>query len=225
MIKKRISAALLLWGITLWIGAHSPRPIAQVPTPVTVARQVPDIETIDLSDWVKEYSKLGITSFRRNELFMKSKSAGYYYVLVAPDEYSTEGATTGVTLRNIDGAKSYLGYGLIFHSDPTPLKQDYAFLIDTVGKRFRVVRHSANDEKRVISWTASLFINSGSQENTLQVRDCGAQTELYINGHLATTVENTFAYKGGAPGLYTDVTNIAFRDLTIDHRGGLPTFK
>lgn len=224
MSKRRQSTAHILLGITLCITFFGSRSNNQTLN-AQVGPQRPDIETIGLEDWVKEFSKLGITSFRNNELFMRAKSAGYYYVLVAPDEYSTDGATTSVTLRNISGTPSRFGYGIIFHSDTTPLKQDYAFLIDTVKKQFRAVRHSDNDETVIVPWTDCAFINSGRQDNTLEVRDRGTTTELFVNGHLVTTVDNTYAFKGGSPGLYTDTTNIAFRNFTIDHKAGLPNFK
>ena len=49
---------------------------------------------------------------------MRVKQKGYYYVLVAPDdeENMSDSATVEVTLRNVSGAGSKLGYGLVFHS-------------------------------------------------------------------------------------------------------------
>ncbi len=176
-----------------------------------------ETEVIELSDWVKPHSQLGITSYRNGEFFMRSKKAdgSYFYVLVAPEDYTSELRTTEVTLRNLNGARSKLGYGLVFHSAPTPLMQDYAFLIDTVRKRYRVVRHSPDDEIRVIQWKASSYINPGRRANTLMVTDRGTTTDLYINGHLVDSVDNTFAYKSGQPGLYTDRTKIGFKNLTV----------
>jgi len=198
---------------------------AQSTKPVSVEPRPSDVETIDLSEWVKEYSKLGITSYRRKEFYMRSKLSGYYYVLVAPDDYSSDGATVSVTLRNVNRRRSRLGYGLIFHSDPTPLKQDYAFLIDTVKRRFRVVRHAANDEKRWIPWTNSSFIKYGRLRNTLVATDKGEETELYINGHYVATIKNTFAFNGGTPGLYTDTINIAFSKFTLSRVPIAPSLK
>lgn len=184
-----------------------------------------ELETIDLEEWVRDYSLYGITSFRNGEMMMRAKRSDYFYVLVAPEDFSTERATTSVTLRNVSGAHSRFGSGIIFHSDPTPLRQDYVFVIDTSQKRFRVLRHSNNHEMTLAKWMASPFINSGKQENTLAVRDLGSTTELYVNGHLVGSVENTFAFKSGVPGLYTDAVNVAFKDFTIDHKAGLPKFK
>ena len=182
-----------------------------------VAAQAPaaDKQIIDLSEWVKKTSKLGTTSFRGGEFFMRAKQRGYYYVLVAPEGYTSEGATVEVTVRNITGGSSRLGYGLIFHSDQTPLTQDYAILIDTVKKRYRVVRHEPDNERTLVAWTSSASIRPGRQANILKAVDRGKTTDLYINGKLVNSVDNTYAFKGGAPGLYTDAVNIAFKSFTI----------
>jgi len=173
-------------------------------------------ETVDLSTWVKENSAYGITEFTNGEFYMASKQKGFYYVLVAPDDYSTGGATTKVSLRNPSEGVSSMGYGLIFHSNPSPLTQDYAFLIDTKKQKYRVVRHEPQKEISVVAWTNSPAIYSGTQENTIEARDKGDSTELYINGQMVTSIKNTYAYKNGVPGLYSgDGVKIAFKDLKI----------
>jgi hypothetical protein len=175
-----------------------------------------DAETVDLSTWVKENSAYGNTEFTNGEFFMSAKQKGFYYVLVAPDDYSTTGATTKVSLRNVDSANSSMGYGLIFHSNPTPLTQDYAFLIDTLKKKYRVVRHEPGKEVSVVAWTNSPLVKDGAQENVLEAHDKGDTTELYLNGQMVTSVKNTYAYKDGVPGLYSgDGVKIAFKDLKI----------
>ena len=176
------------------------------------------VQDVDLSEWVKDFSVYGTTEFTNGEFLMASKQKGYYYVLVAPDDYSTENANTRVTLRNIDNMDSRYGYGLIFHSNPSPLTQDYAFLINTKTKKYRVVRHEPADEKTVVAWTNSAAIKDGSQENVLEVRDkeSDGKVELYINGQLVNTIPNTYGYKGGVPGLYAgDAAKIAFKNLQI----------
>lgn len=177
-----------------------------------------NVQEVDLSDWVKDFSVYGTTEFTGGEFMMASKQKGYYYVLVAPKEYSTDGANTKVTLRNIDNMDSRYGYGLIFHSNPDPLVQDYAFLIDTKKKKYRVVRHEPSDEKTITAWTNSNAIKDGTQENILEARDrpSDGKVELYINGQLVTTIPNTYGYKGGVPGLYAgDAAKIAFKNLQI----------
>ncbi len=181
------------------------------------AQELAGTEEIDISGWVRPDSKLGITSFKGGELFMrcKLKGKGYYYALVAPEEYSSEGSSTQVTLRNVAGLASTLGYGLIFHSNPQPLVQDYAFLIDTVKKRFRVVRHENSEEFPVVPWTSSTSINAGKKSNTLEVKNVGDSVELYINGTMVKTMETPLAFKNGSPGIYTPALNIAFKGLKL----------
>ena len=182
----------------------------------------PGVEQIDLSDWVKENSKLGDTAFRAGKFYMRAKWPDrYYYVLVAPEDYSSVGRSTRVTLQNARGLPTQQGYGLVFHSSPEPLVQDYAFLIDTVTRRYRVVRHKSNNEVRVIKWTRSAFIKPGKRWNLLEVRDRGSHVDLYINRRFLRSIRTPFAYKGGQPGLYTDSTPIAFKDFNLTASDGV----
>lgn len=175
-----------------------------------------DLENVDLSGWVRETSAYGNTEFTGGEFVMSAKKRGFYYVLVAPEEYQTEDADTRVSLRNVDNATGSLGYGLIFHSNPTPLQQDYAFLIDTKRKKYRVVHHEPQKEKAIVTWTASDLIKEGSEENILEVRDVDDQIELYINGTMVTSIKNIYGYSGGVPGLYAgDGVKVAFKNLEI----------
>ena len=177
-----------------------------------------DLTSIDLTMFVKEFAVGGTTELKEGELIMGSKEKRYYYVLVTPDDrkYMTENANTQVTVRNIDDASSSLGYGLIFHSNPTPLQQDYAFLIDTKRKKYEIVHHIPQKESVVTSWTASDAIKGGTEENVLEVRDFPDRIELYINGTMVTSIKNVFGYKGGVTGLYSgDGVKIGFKNLEI----------
>ena len=174
------------------------------------------VEEVDLSTQADQVSVYGTTEFQGDELVMASKQKGYYYVLVADARYDTVGATTRVTLRNMDAGASDLGYGLLFYSSDTPLDDDVAFLIDTKRRRYRVVRHEPGDEVIVTPWTSSNLVNAGSAANVLEARDKGEKTELYINEQLATTITNKDKPSRGAPGLYTgDGIKIAFKQLEI----------
>ncbi|MBC7900968.1 MAG: hypothetical protein H7070_13055 [Saprospiraceae bacterium] len=174
------------------------------------------VQTVDLSEWVKESSPYGTTEYTGGEFIMGAKQKGFYYVLVAPAEYSTDAATTRVTARNISDAATSMGFGLIFHSDPTPLTKDYAFLIDSKKKRYRVVRHEPEKETPVVAWTNSSLIKDGTGENILEIRDKSGTVELYINGQMATSIKNTAGYKGGVAGLYSgDGVKIGFKKLEI----------
>lgn len=184
------------------------------PSPSTEAPG--SVETVDLSKQVIKSSVYGTTEFTNGELLLASKEKGYYYVLVTSDDYKTDRAVTRVTVRNTQLADSDLGYGLVIHSDTKPLEKDYAFLIDSKRKRFRVVRHEPQDEVTVTAWTASKLINEGSEENILEARDKGEKIELYINGQLATTINNKNGPSTGVPGLYAgDGAKIGFKKLEI----------
>jgi len=109
-----------------------------------------------------------------------------------------------------------LGYGLVFHSNPQPLKQDYAFLIDAKKKRYRVVHHVPQDEPVVVRWTNSSAINDGSVANVLEVRDLNGNIDLFINDQKVTSIRNTFGFKGGVAGVYSgDAAKAAFSKLEI----------
>lgn len=173
-------------------------------------------EVVDLSKWVRASSAFGTTEFINGEFQMAAKQKGYYYVLVAPAEYTTESAATSVKVRNINDSASKLGYGLIFLSNPKPLIQGYAFLIDTQRKSYRIVRHEPQKEMVVVAWTKSDAIKAGSQENILEADHKNDMIELKINGQTVTSIRNVYGYQGGVAGLYSgDAAKIGFRDLTI----------
>ena len=175
-----------------------------------------DVEKVDLSMWVDEINAFGTTEMSGDELIMGSKQKGYYYAVVTSTSYNSDDADTRVTLRNIEDASSRLGYGLVFHSNPKPLQQGYAFLIDTKGKKYRVVHHSPQKEMPDVPWTSSTAIKPGKEENTLEVRDLADKIELYINGTMVKSITNVHGYAGGVPGLYSgDGVKIAFKNLEI----------
>lgn len=173
-------------------------------------------QKIDLSEWVKGDTSLGVTEYKNDEFFMSSKKKGYYYVLAAPAKYQTENAVTKVSVRNVNEQDTNLGFGLVVNSNPIPLTQDYAFLIDSEDKKYRVVRHVPQDEITVVGWTNSSAIKDGTETNVLEVRDENKKMNFYINGELVKTVNNTDGYSGGVAGIYTsDALQIAFSDLKI----------
>jgi len=174
------------------------------------------LETVDLSPFAKEFNAYGNTEMAGEELMMSSKNKGFYYVVLAQNIYTSEKADTRVTVRNVDNASGRLGYGLVFHSDPKPLQKDYAFLIDSKNRKYRVVYHTPQNESVVTNWTSSNAINAGAAENTLEVRDLDDKIELYINGTMVTSIKNVHGYSGGVPGLYSgDGVKVAFKNLEI----------
>ena len=175
-----------------------------------------NVHSIDLSGWAKASSADVFTEYTNNELILGTKQKRFYYVLVSQEEDQTENASTRLTVRNSDNADSDFGYGLVFHSNPSPLKQDYAFLIDTKKKRYRVVRHVPQDEPVVIKWTDSGAIKGGTQENILEARDNNGNVDLFINDQKVTSIRNTYGFKGGVAGVYSgDAARAAFSKLEI----------
>jgi hypothetical protein len=160
-----------------------------------------DLNEVDLEIFVKDNSRFGTTSLDNDELTMGAMSKGYYYALAAPANYTTVDSDTRVTVSNPTNAGGTLGYGLIFHSNPLPLQQDYAFLIDAKTGKYRVVRHSPKKEDIVEDWTPSAAINKGTGDNTLEARDADDKVELYINGTMVTSIRNQYGYPNGVVGL------------------------
>lgn len=175
-----------------------------------------EVKSIDLSSWVDETTPWGNTAFADDEFLMSAKRRGYYYVLVAKNGFITDDSNARVTVRNVENANSSLGYGLVFHSSTTPLTKDYAFLIDSKRKKYRVARHEALNEMSVVSWKDSSAIKDGTQENVLEVRDKGDTIELYINNEMVTTIKDQYGQANGVPGLYSgDGAKIGFKKLEI----------
>lgn len=175
-----------------------------------------DVDRLDLSVWPPKFSVYGDTEYRDGELLIASKQKRFYYVLAGTKDQTTDDADTRVTLRNVDDAASLLGYGLVFHSNPTPLQQGYAFLLDTKKKKYRVVHHLPQKEVEDVPWTKSDAIRDGSAENTIEVRDLDDRIDLYINDKMVKSLKNTQGYSGGVVGLYSgDAVKIAFKDLEI----------
>ena len=174
------------------------------------------LSVVDLSDWAKSTSPDVNSEYANGELVLGTKQKGYYYVLISQDEESTENANTRVSVRNADNLDSNMGYGIVFHSNPQPLKQDYCFLIDTKKKRYRVVRHVPQDEPIVVRWTNSSAIKDGTVENVLEVRDNNGNIDLFINDEKVTTIRNTYGFKGGVAGVYSgDAARAAFSKFEI----------
>ncbi len=177
-------------------------------------------ESLDLSQWILSGSNLGRTAMHGDEFLMAAGRRGLFYVIEGTKDQVSIGSRASVVVRNITGAASRIGYGILFHSDPEPLRQGYAFVIDTANQRYRVtqtVRGKKLDEIDVIRWTRSAHIAPGRSANTLTVIDKGLATELYINCKLVNTVANTFAFKNGVIGLFVGTTKkIGFSGLKLE---------
>ncbi len=199
------------------IGNNKP-PIPGEKTPTTSPSPIfnSNARKIDLSSWVAT-SEHGSTTFSGGELTMSAARQSYYYAMCAADTDKTEDATVRVSVKNLNSGNTTLGYGLIFHSNPTPLQQGYALLVDSTKKRFRVVRHEPRKELVVVNWTNSDAINSGSETNKLEVKHKDDINEIFINDKKVTSVRNTYGFKGGVAGLYAaDGIKVGFSNLEIE---------
>ena len=176
------------------------------------------VQKINFADWIPENTEdYGDTEVNGDELTISSKSKNFYYVLMATKYYQTENATTRVTVSNKDLMSSTLGYGLVFHGDTQPLQKDYAFLIDSLRQKYRIVFHAPQKETPAVNWTFSNAIKSGAAENKLEVRDAQGSMDFYINGVKVSTLRNTQGYAGGVVGIYSgDAARATFSALEIE---------
>ena len=172
-------------------------------------------------DWGKLDSAFGHGEYIGGEYQVNSKNAANYYVIISDkvvrDQYVTKNAVTKITVRNTSSTSApHLGFGLIVHSDPTPIKSDYAFLIRTdKDPAYRIAKHDNRIETDIIKWTPFSQIRTGTQPNELEVRSDGKMLEFYINGQFATSIADNIT-SPGIVGLYTSGTPVvAFSDLKI----------
>lgn len=173
-----------------------------------------DFTTINLSNCDQFDSSNASVVYKNDECIVETRKRGYYYVINMGSDYKTRDETTRVSVRNTDEKETRLGFGLVFHSNPTPLEKGYAFLIDSENQKYRVVKHVKKDEKEVIGWKKSKVIKTGSQKNVLEVRSDRGKIDLYINGQYIDTLKNTDGYDSGVPGIYSsDGIPVAFSNL------------
>jgi len=179
------------------------------------------VDELDLNDWVPDPakpSKLASIEFTDGELLVKNFDPTYYYVRAGDSKQKTVGADAVITVRNVDDADTNLGYGLVFHSNPTPLQQGYAFVLDAKKGRYRVVHHSPQKEQPVINWTRSDAIKTGTAPNTLEARDNSGTIDLYINGQKVNSIPNTYGYPDGVIGIYaSSAIQVAFSHMELRH--------
>lgn len=191
----------------------SPTPTTSV-TPVQLRNVLKD----DFSKWRVDTNSFGKTEFRGGEYIMSSKNTNYYYVLISADSnFQTSDASTKITIRNVNGASSNSGYGILVHSDmKNPLVKDYGFLLDSSKQSYRIVQHTDQKETVLVNWTRFAAIRSGTQTNELEIKDQNGQMSLFINGQFAKSIPDTTKFKEGVFGLYvSDAIPIAFSNLQL----------
>jgi hypothetical protein len=156
----------------------------------------------------------------QDEAYHMHATKGGYIVMYAPDkpEYKTENATVRVGLRSVDGSPPDTGYGLVVHGEKKDGKlEDYSFLIyNGDNPKYKIVAHKAGAESRLVDWTPSSAIRTGTSPNQIEVRIRDKKLDFYINGQFVTTITDVEEYLRGRAGLYTsDAGEVAFDDLEI----------
>jgi hypothetical protein len=170
------------------------------------------------TNWYKANDNNGNSEYRNGEFFVSSKQISHFYVLTTGDkDFKTWNATTTVTVRNVNGTPTNLGYGIVLHSNLTvALDKDYGFLIDSTKQSFRIVQHQKRDEKTLVNWTKLPAIRSGTQTNEIQVKDENGKMSMFVNGQFASTITDSVNFKDGVAGVYAaDAVPIAFSNLQL----------
>jgi hypothetical protein len=169
--------------------------------------------------WGTGESQYGNIWYQDEEYHMHATKGGFI-VMYGPDkpEYKTENATVRVGLRSIDGNPPLTGYGLTVHGEKKDGKlEDYGFLIKNGDSpKYAIVLHKAGAETKMVDWTTTSTIRTGSLPNQLEVRIRDLKLDFYINGQFVTSITDEQTYRRGRVGLYTsDVGEVAFDDLEI----------
>ena len=176
------------------------------------------VESDDMSDWpsvLSTFSDLDVT-YSAGELYLNTRK-NYFYVISTGARFKTADSSVSVHVRNPSGQPVTFGYGLVVNSDPSEvLKTDFAFVIRSDTRNYRVAQHENKKETVVVNWTYSDAIKQGTRSNILEVRSDGDEMKFFINGELVKTVTDYSDYRGGVAGLYTsDDVPIAFSKLEL----------
>src|SRR5260221_3930573 len=169
--------------------------------------------------WGVGDSQYGVISYEDAEYHMHPTKGGFS-VMNAPErpEYHDENATVRVGLRSIDGNPPLTGYGVVVHGEKKDGKlEDYGFLIyNGTSPKYKIVLHKAGAETKIVDWTPTSTIRTGTQPNQLEVRIRDLKMDFYINGQFITSVTDDEKYRRGRVGLYTsDTGEVAYDDLEI----------
>lgn len=161
-----------------------------------------------------------VTTDYVDEQYHMRATKGYFYVMYSPDkkEYNDENATVRIGLRSVDGNVPTSGYGLTVHGEmKNNHLEDYGFLIyNGDNPKYAVVLHKGGKETKVVDWTPSRTIRTGTTPNQIEVRIRDLNMEFYINGQFITSVTDEAGYRRGRVGLYSsDTGEVAFDDLEI----------
>jgi hypothetical protein len=171
------------------------------------------------TNWYSGTSQFGRSWYDDEEFHMHSTKTGYI-VLYAPNrkDYYDENSTVRITARSVDGEAPNSGYGLLVHGEKTDTSfQDIGFLVKNGDNpQYAIVQHKASSESKLVPWTPSSVIRTGTTPNQLEVRIHDRRLDFYINGQFVTSITDSENLQNGRVGLYTsDTTEVAFDDLEI----------
>ncbi len=127
---------------------------------------------------------------------------GYYYIMLTRNMVS-DGGSVILKLQTLESKDTKIGDGLVVNSDPSKImKSDYAFLIRTKEKAFRIVRHKDQKELVIVDWTKTSAINDENVDNILEVKSSDGSYSFYINGTKVRTQKDFSDLEGGVAGIY-----------------------
>ena len=169
--------------------------------------------------WGVGTSPYGRIWYDDGEYHMVSKERTFVVMYAPSDDYNTENATVKVTARSVDGGVPSAGFGLMVHCvQKNRQLEDYALLIYPGDEpEYEIIMHKAGVQSSLVTRTRSDAIESGKDENKLEIRIRGAELSFYVNGQYLTRITDSENYRRGRAGLYTsDIHEVAFDDLKID---------
>lgn len=195
------------------------------PTPSVSPTVASNVIKYDMSLWTTDVGEFATTTYSNNKFTVEVTKPNYYYVVITQPnattkaEHETQNAITKISVSNRLAKPVKYGFGLVVHSDTTPLTQDYAFVIDSQNKKYRILHHSLKNEKVLTNWTSSTAIKSGTEDNILEIRDVGNAMQFYINGQFIKTVTDEDKNADGIAGIYSsDNIPIDFSNLQIEKK-------
>jgi hypothetical protein len=169
--------------------------------------------------WRTGSGQYGRTWYEDDEFHMHGNKGGYI-LMYAPDraDYNDENATVRVTLKSVDGDSPTTGYGLLVHGQmESGTFRDYGFLIyNGDSPKYSIVQHKNSAETKLVPWTSSDAIRTGTTPNQLEVRIRDRRLDFYINGQFITSITDSEGFNNGRVGFYSsDSQEVAFDDLEI----------
>ncbi len=180
-----------------------------------------EVKKVDFSAWTTGTLSYGKVEYKDNQLIVTSTKPDTYTVITTGKSFLTNDGIIRVTVKNPSKGNSKLGFGVVVNASPVkPLLKDYAFLIRTGDKPgYRIVRHLASIETDIGDWVPSAAIDSGDDDNELEVRDEGSKLSFYINDDFVTSIDDEYGNGTSVGGIYAgDNIPIVFSNLEIESK-------